>query len=200
MKLKISLLISIIIVFIWSAVNPNDRLTWYPEVAPAVIAVFLCAFTYKKFPLTDLLYILIWIHCIILLIGGHYTYAEVPLFSWIRDTFNHARNNYDKIGHFAQGFIPAIVARELLLRTSPLKPGKWLIIIILLSVLGISATYELIEWITAEVAGADADSFLSLQGDDFDTQKDMFFALLGGITALLTLSKLHDKQLKNLQA
>lgn len=192
------LLISAMVILIWSGINPKERLTWWLETLPVFIAVILCVATYKKFELTSLVYLLIWVECVILMVGGHYTYAEVPLFDWFKEAFNQSRNNYDKLGHLAQGFIPAIIVRELLLRTSPLKTGKWLFAIIVFGVLGISAMYELIEWAAAEIIGEDADSFLGSQGDVWDTQKDMFCALVGAIVALLSLSKIHDKQLKNL--
>ena len=195
-KWLLLLLITCVAILIWSGINPKERLTWWLETLPVFISIILCCATYKKFELTPLLYLLIWVECVILMVGGHYTYAEVPLFDWIKNVFNQSRNNYDKLGHLAQGFIPAILVRELLLRTSPLKSGKWLFTIIVFGILGISATYELIEWAAAEIIGEDADSFLGSQGDVWDTQKNMFCAFIGATLALLTLSKLHDKQLK----
>lgn len=183
-----------IAVFIWSAINPYDRSTWWMEVAPVLIAYPLLAATYKKFCLTDLLYILIFIHAVILLVGGHYTYARVPLFD-----FMEGRNNYDKIGHFAQGFIPAIAIRELLLRTSPLKPGKWLATIIIFVCLGISAVYEIIEFAAGAMLGKGAEEFLGTQGDMWDTQKDMLWAGIGAAAAIALLSKIHDKALSKLR-
>lgn len=180
-----------IMVFTWSAIGPYSRGTWWMEVAPVLIALPLLLSTYNRFRLTDLLYILIVIHAVILMVGGHYTYARVPL----PDFLMGDRNNYDKLGHFAQGFIPAMAMRELLLRTSPLRPGKWLATIIVFSCLGISALYELIEWIAAELLGQGADEFLGSQGDVWDTQKDMMWAGIGASAALLCLSKLHDRQL-----
>lgn len=182
------------VVFLWSAIAPYDRTTWWMEVAPVLIAVPLMAATYRHFPLTTLLYGLILVHAIILMVGGHYTYARVPFF----DFAGHDRNNYDKVGHFAQGFIPAMVMRELLLRTSPLKSGKWLFAIILFACLGISALYELIEWIAAVILGQGAEEFLGTQGDVWDTQKDMAWAGIGAAAALLGLSRLHDRALKHL--
>lgn len=198
-RLVMVLLSIIAIVFVWSGINPLDRFTWFLEVAPVIIVLPLLALTYKRFPLTHLAYILIAIHAVILLVGGHYTYACVPLFDYIKDFFGLARNHYDRLGHFAQGFIPAIIARELLIRTSTLKPGKWMFAVIVLSITGISAIYELIEWAAAALTGEAADAFLGSQGDVWDTQKDMFLALIGAITALLTLSKLHDKELKKIK-
>ncbi len=184
------------LIFIWSAILPHDRFTWFLETIPVMVVIPLLGITYQKFRFTNLLYALIAIHCIILLIGGHYTYAQVPLFDWIRDHWHLSRNHYDRLGHFAQGFVPALVIRELLLRTSPLKPGKWLIAIIIFSCLGISAAYELIEWAVAVWTGEQADAFLGTQGDPWDTQEDMFFALIGAVFGLLTLSGLHNKFLK----
>ncbi len=183
-------------VLIWSFVFPKDQFTWFLEVLPVFIALFIMALTYKKFPLTPLLYTLILIHMIILMVGGHYTYAEVPLFDWIKEVFEHSRNNYDKVGHFAQGFIPAILAREILLRKHIVQGTKiWLNYIILSIILAFSAFYELLEWWVALAVGEDAEAFLGTQGYIWDTQSDMGYALAGGIVALLLLSKLHDKQL-----
>ena len=182
-------------VLLWSGHQPADRLTWFLEVLPAVLALVALAATYRRFPLTPLLYGLILIHCIILMIGGHYTYAEVPLFNWIRDSFDLARNNYDKVGHLAQGFIPAIVAREILLRQHVIESRAWLNSIIVCICLAISAFYELLEWWVALLSGAAAEAFLGTQGYIWDTQSDMFLALLGSILALLLLSRWHDRQL-----
>jgi len=182
---------------VWSAINPKDQFTWFLEVAPAIIGLILLILTYKKFPLTPLLYTLILIHMIILMVGGHYTYAEVPLFDWIREVLDQSRNNYDKVGHLAQGFIPAILARELLLRKQIVQGSKvWLNYIILSIILAFSAFYELIEWWVALGTGEDAEAFLGTQGYIWDTQSDMMYALIGGILALVFLSRLHDKQLK----
>lgn len=186
-------------VLIWSAINPFDRLTWVLEVFPAIIALIVLAATYKKFPLTPLAYWLILVHAIILMIGGHYTYARVPLFNWLRDALDLARNHYDRLGHLAQGFIPAVIAREILLRRSPLVRGKWLFFIVTCICLAISAFYEFIEWWVALAVGGDAESFLALQGDFWDTQSDMFLAMIGAILAQLTLHRLHDRQLTQLQ-
>ena len=183
-------------VLLWSVINPKDYFTWFLEVFPALIGFIIIALTYKRFRLTPLVYLLILIHCIILMVGGHYTYAEVPLFNWIRDTFGMARNNYDKIGHLAQGLIPAIITREILLRKDVIKSKSWLNFIIICICLAISAFYELIEWWAALLSGNAAEAFLGTQGYVWDTQSDMALALLGSVLALLTLSKVHDRQLR----
>lgn len=195
----IGLLVSFIGVFIWSGINPKDIFTWFLEVLPAVIGLVIVLGTYNRFRLTNLVYVLIWIHMIILVVGGHYTYAEMPLFNWLRDTFDLARNYYDRLGHFAQGFIPAVIAREILLRKTPLRPGKMLFFIVVSVSLAISAAYELIEWGVAEATGTAADAFLGTQGDVWDTQWDMFMALIGSTLALLTLNKLHNRHLRELK-
>jgi len=183
-------------VLIWSSVLPKDPFTWFLEVLPVFIGLVILVLTYKKFPLTPLLYSLILIHMIILMVGGHYTYAEVPLFDWFKEVFDHSRNNYDKVGHFAQGFIPAIIAREILIRKNIVQGAKiWLNYIILSIILAFSAFYELVEWWVALAVGEDAEAFLGTQGYMWDTQSDMGYALFGGIMALLLLSRLHDKQL-----
>ncbi len=185
-------------VLIWSAVLPKDPFTWFLEVLPVFIGLFILVLTYKRFPLTPLLYTLILIHMIILMVGGHYTYAEVPLFDWIREIFNHSRNNYDKVGHFAQGFIPAILAREILIRKNIVQGAKiWLHFIILSIILAFSAFYELVEWWVALAVEEDAEAFLGTQGYIWDTQSDMGYALFGGLVTLLVLSKLHDKQISS---
>lgn len=183
------------LVFLWSAVRPHDYFTWFLEVLPVIIAVPILAATYRRFPLTTLLYVLIAIHAMILCVGGHFTYAEVPLFNWLRDTFHLARNHYDRVGHFMQGFVPAMIAREILLRTTPLRRGKMLVFLVVCVCLAISAGYELFEWAVALATGEAADSFLATQGDVWDTQQDMLMALVGAVTALLTLSRLHSRLL-----
>ncbi len=183
-------------VLIWSAALPKDPFTWFLEVLPVFIGLVILLLTYKKFPLTSLLYTLILIHMIILMVGGHYTYAEVPLFDWIKEVFDQNRNNYDKVGHFAQGFIPAILAREILIRKHIVLGSKiWLNTIIVSLVLAFSALYELIEWWVALAVGEDAEAFLGTQGYMWDTQSDMGYALFGAIMALIILSRVHDKQL-----
>jgi putative membrane protein len=192
------LLLAVLGTLLWSGICPRDRLTWVMEVAPVAIALPIVLLTWRRFPLTNLVAGLIAFHCVVLVIGGKYTYAEMPLFNWIRDAFQLSRNHYDRLGHFVQGFVPAMVIRELLLRTSPLKPGKWLFAIILFSCLGISATYELIEWQAAVSLGDDAVAFLATQGDPWDTQKDMALCGLGAITAQLLLARRHDRELQQL--
>lgn len=184
-------------VFVWSAINSADRLTWVLEVTPVVIALPLLFFTYRSFVFTPLVYALILIHALILLVGGHYTYAEVPLFNWLRDTYELSRNYYDRVGHFAQGFVPAMVAREILLRKSPLVAGRWLFFIVSCICLSISAFYEFIEWWVAVYEGGAADAFLGTQGDVWDTQWDMLIALAGAVTAQVFLVKVHDRQMMN---
>jgi putative membrane protein len=188
-------LASVLCVFVWSGWTPKDRLTWVLEVFPVIGAVPLLIATRRRFPLTTLAYGLIAVHAIILMIGGRYTYAEVPLFNWIRDAFHLSRNHYDRLGHFAQGFVPAIVAREVLLRRTPLRRGGWLFFLVTCVCLAISAAYELLEWTTAVTSGSAADAFLGTQGDPWDTQKDMLFAGIGALAAQLTLTRAHDRQI-----
>ncbi|MDH4318510.1 MAG: DUF2238 domain-containing protein [Desulfobulbaceae bacterium] len=182
--------------FVWSGVNPKDQFTWFLEVVPALIGIIVMGFTFNSFRLTSLTYILVLVHCIILMVGGHYTYAEVPLFDWIKNYFELGRNNYDKIGHLAQGFIPAIIAREILIRKQIVCKSGWLNFIVVSICLAISALYELIEWWVAEFTGESAEAFLGTQGYVWDTQSDMALALLGAILSLAVLSKIHDRQLK----
>ena len=178
-----------------------DRLTWALENAPVWIGLVACVWTYRSFPLTRLCYLLLSFHAVILMIGGYYTYAKVPLFDWIRDSFHLSRNHYDRVGHFAQGFFPAILVRELLLRTSTLRPGKWLFFLCVCVCLAFSAFYEIIEWRVAVMSGEEASTaFLATQGDVWDTQWDMFLAVVGAITSLLVLSKAHDRSLARLRA
>jgi len=191
----ISLLCIFITIFVWSLINPKDLFIWFLEVLPAVIGLILVIISYNRFRLTNLVYVLILIHSIILIIGGHYTYAEMPAFNWLRDTFDLSRNYYDRLGHFVQGFIPAIITREILLRKSVMKRGKMLNFLVICVCLAISASYELIEWGVAEATGSAADAFLGTQGDIWDTQWDMFMALIGSISSLLLLSRAHDRVL-----
>lgn len=197
-SLHLLLLSSFVVLAAWSGAHPRDRLTWYLEVMPAFIGLIILASTYRRFRLTDLAYQLIWLHALVLLIGGHYTYAEMPLFNWLRDAYGLDRNYYDRVGHVFQGFVPAIVAREILLRLSPLQRGKWLFFIVVSVCLAISAVYELIEWRVAVSTGEAATAFLATQGDVWDTQWDMFLALVGAIVSLLLLSRWHDRQLASL--
>jgi putative membrane protein len=192
------LLVIVSAALVLSAIKPHDALTWLLEVLPVLIAVPLMIATYRRFPLTPLLYVLIALHALVLIVGGHYTYARVPLGFWMQDWFDLARNHYDRIGHFMQGFVPAIVARELLLRTTPLQRGAWLFTIVTLSILGVSALYEFTEWWAALLGGDAATDFLGTQGDIWDTQWDMFCAFCAAILAQLTLGRLHDAQLARL--
>lgn len=187
-------------VLIWSGIAPAGGMTWGLEVFPAVAGGLVLWFTRERFPLTMLVYVLILIHCIILMVGGHYTYAEVPIGDWMRDVFDGSRNNYDKLGHFAQGFVPVMIAREVVIRRSVFNTAGWRNFFIVSFCLGFSAFYELIEWWVALLSDEAADSFLGTQGYIWDTQSDMGLALLGAIVALLLLSKIHDKQLSELHA
>ena len=186
-------------VLLWSWIGAYDPGVWVMEVLPVFIAVPVLAFTRKRFPLTSLVYTLILVHAIILMVGGHYTYARVPLGFWLQEWFDFSRNHYDRIGHLAQGFIPAMVAREILLRQTPLKPGGWLFFLVTSVCLAISAVYEFIEWWAALALGAGADEFLATQGDPFDTQADMLMATLGAMLAQVLLSRWHDRQLAALR-
>jgi putative membrane protein len=201
MKMKNKYIVIIFVymaVLIWSGVNPHDYFTWGLEVFPAVIGLALLGATYRKFRFTDMAYWLMLVHAVILMVGGHYTYAEVPLFNWIRDTFDLSRNHYDKVGHFAQGFVPAVIAREILIRKSPVTQGKWLSFLVVCICLAISAFYEFIEWWVAVATGTAAEAFLGTQGYVWDTQSDMFLAFLGAILALVFLGRLHDKSLQSM--
>jgi putative membrane protein len=197
-RLHVILLALCLVGLVASGIGPHDRLTWWLEVAPVLVALPLLVWTRRTFPLTPLLYVLILIHALILMLGGHYTYAEVPLGFWVQDWFGFARNHYDRLGHFAQGFIPAILAREILLRKTPLRPGGWLVTLVTSVCLAFSAFYELIEWWSAVFLGGGATAFLGTQGDVWDTQWDMFLCLLGVLTALATLTRVHDAQLTRL--
>lgn len=191
------LLAGVALILLLSGLNPEaDRYTWFLETMPVMIGIPLLLASYRGFPLTPLLYRLLALHAVILIVGGHYTYAEVPLFNWIRDTFELSRNHYDRIGHLAQGFVPAILAREILLRLSPLRPGGWLFLTVTCICLAFSAFYEIIEWWVALASEQAAEAFLGTQGDAWDTQWDMFLALIGAVTAQLTLGRLHDRQLR----
>jgi putative membrane protein len=181
-----------------SAVRPHDYLTWVLEVFPILIGLPLLMLTYRRFPLTPISYRLVFIHALILMLGAHYTYALAPPGFWAQDLLDLSRNHYDRVGHFAQGFIPAILSREVLLRTSPLRPGKWLFFLVVCVCLAMSAFYEFIEWWTAVIGGETADSFLGTQGDVWDAQWDMLMATIGAVTAQLTLAKIHDRQLRRL--
>lgn len=181
---------------IWSGIHPKDYFTWFLEVVPALIGMVVLAFTYRTFPLTPLVYVLILLHCLVLMVGGHYTYAEVPLFDTFKEWFGFERNNYDKVGHFVQGFVPALIARELLIRKAIINGRSWMNFFIVCFCLAFSALYELIEWAVAEFSGASAEAFLGTQGYIWDTQSDMALALLGAIVALVLMPKWHDQQLR----
>ena len=181
-----------------SAYHSYDSFTWILEVFPAVIGIGLLIVTYRRFRLTNLLYVLIFVHSLILMLGGHYSYARVPLGFWMEGMFGFTRNNYDRIGHFAQGFVPAMIARELFLRHRVIRRGPWMVTVIILICLGISAMYELFEWRTSLLSGSAADAFLGTQGDPWDTQEDMFMAGVGASIALLLLSRVHDIALTRL--
>lgn len=183
------------VVLLWSGYQPKETFTWILEVAPALVGAAVLMLTRDTFRLTPLVYALILLHSVILMVGGHYTYAEVPLFDWIRDILGGDRNNYDKVGHFAQGFVPALIAREIILRKILINGAGWTNFFIVCFCLAFSAFYELIEWWVAVLSGAGADAFLGTQGYVWDTQSDMALALLGASIALLTLSRLHDRQL-----
>jgi putative membrane protein len=180
---------------IWSGIAPTDRLTWFMEIVWVLIGAPLIAVTWSRFPLTRLLLVLIAIHMLILIVGGRYTYAQVPLGFWVQDWFDLERNHYDRLGHFAQGFVPAILGRELLLRLTPLRRGGWLFFLVTCACLAFSALFEMIEWWAALIWGAEADAFLATQGDPWDTQWDMFLALIGAMSAQLLLARRHDREL-----
>ena len=185
-----------VVVLIWSGIGPHDYPTWALEVAPAVIGALVLWYTRDSFPLTPLVYVLILLHCIILIVGGHYTYAEVPIGDWIAELFDQGRNNYDKLGHFAQGFVPAVVAREILVRNQVVPSARWRDFFIVSFCLGFSAFYELIEWWVALLSDEAAESFLGTQGYVWDTQSDMAWALTGAILALFALGTWHDAQMR----
>lgn len=180
---------------LWSGIAPTDRLTWLLEVIWVIVGLPLLAWTRPRFPLTRLLYIAIACHCLILIVGGRYTYAQVPLGFWFQELFDLSRNHYDRLGHLAQGFVPALLARELLLRLTPLRPGGWVFYLAVAAALSFSAFFEMIEWWSALIWGADADAFLATQGDPWDTQWDMFLALVGAVLAQALLGRMHDRQL-----
>jgi putative membrane protein len=191
----IAWLIVYFVVLIWSVINPHDYFTWFLEALPALIGLLVIAATRKRFPLTPLTYTLILIHSVILFLGAHYTYAQVDTFKFVRELFGWQRNNYDKLGHFVQGFVPAIVAREILIRRNVVNGRGWLNLFVISICLAFSALYELFEWSVALVTGDSAESFLGTQGYAWDTQSDMAFALLGAVLSLIIFSKLHDRQL-----
>lgn len=193
------LILSLVAIFIWSVIRPHDYFTWLLEVAPVIIGTVFLLATFRRFTFTQLLYVLLWLHAIVLIVGGHYTYALNPLFEWIKTTFDLGRNYYDRLGHFFQGFVPAILAREVLLRFSPLQKGKWLNFIVVCICLAVSALYELIEWWVAAATGEAAESFLGTQGDVWDSQWDMFMCLVGALSAVVFFRKIHDLYLEKLE-
>jgi putative membrane protein len=197
-RFHLSLLLIGVAILAWSAWKPHDYVTWILEVFPAIIAGVALTVLYPRFRFTGLVYVLILIHAAILMIGGHYTYAEMPLFSWLRDEFHLARNYYDRLGHVAQGFVPAMIVREILIRNAVVNGRRWLFFIVCSIALAISACYEFFEWWVAVASGSGADAFLATQGDVWDTQWDMFMALCGAIVAQLTLARVHDRQLRAL--
>jgi putative membrane protein len=197
-RFPLLLLAAALAVIAWSGIAPADRLTWWLEVMPALIALAILLPTFRRFRFTDLAYALIALHIVVLCVGGHYTYARVPLGEWVRDALELSRNHYDRLGHFAQGFVPAIVAREILFRLRVVVSRPWRAFLIICICLAISAAYELIEWASAVALGGGADAFLGTQGDPWDTQKDMALALVGSIAALATLVPWHDAQLRKL--
>jgi len=192
------LLVVVTLILLVSRIGAYDPLTWFLEVLPVLIITPVLVATYRSFPLTALVYRLLFIHALILILGGHYTYARVPPGYWIQDLLDLSRNHYDRLGHFAQGFVPAILVREILVRRSPLVPGKWLFFLTVCVCLAFSAFYEFTEWWAALAGGESAENFLGTQGDVWDTQWDMFLALVGAITSQLALSRMHDRQLEAL--
>jgi len=199
MRTHLALLATVIVVLLWSGWQPHDRFTWWLEVSPGLAGITVLLATYRRFRFTTLCYTLIALHIAVLCVGGHYTYARVPLFDWLRPLFAWQRNNYDRLGHFMQGFVPAIIAREILLRSNVLARRNWLPFLVLSICLAISALYELIEWWTALLSGAAANDFLGSQGDVWDTQADMCVALVGATAALIFLSAIHNRAIKKLE-
>ncbi|MDD4968014.1 MAG: DUF2238 domain-containing protein [Paludibacter sp.] len=199
MKKYLLLLILFFIGLIVSGIQPHDYFTWILEVFPGIIAMAVLLLTFKKFQFTTLTYVFILVHCYILFVGGHYTYAEVPLFDWVKEVFHQSRNNYDKVGHFAQGFVPAMVARELFVRLDIVKRGRWVSILTVSVCVSISAVYELFEWFVAVVSGQSSEAFLGTQGDPWDTQSDMLLATIGAICMVVLVSWIQDKLIKKLE-
>ena len=193
MKKYLLLLILFFTGLILSGIQPHDYFTWILEVFPGIVGLVVLLFTFKKFQFTYLTYVFILVHCYILFVGGHYTYAQVPLFDWVKEVFHQSRNNYDKVGHFAQGFVPAMIVRELFVRLEIVKRGRWLSGMIVCVCLSISACYELFEWLVAVMSGQSSEAFLGTQGDLWDTQSDMLFALTGAICMVLFMSGIQDK-------
>jgi putative membrane protein len=199
-RLHLGLLAAFLLGLGVSAIRPYDPFTWFLEVVPALIALPILLLTYRRFRFTDLLYVLMTLHALVLVVGGHYTYARVPVGDWARDAFGLSRNHYDRFGHFMQGFVPVMIARELLLRRTPLRPGGWLSTLCVCAALAVSSLYELLEWTISVLTGSAGDAFLGTQGDVFDTQKDMAMAFLGALVALVALGRLHDRSLERRRA
>jgi putative membrane protein len=198
--MKIAWIVTFFAVLIWSAMDPKDYVTWMLEVAPAILGIVILAATYNSFRLTGLLYGLILLHCVVLMVGGHYTYAEVPLFDSLKSVFGFERNNYDKLGHFMQGFAPAMIAREILIRNAIVSSAAWRNFFIVCVCMALSAFYEVIEWWVAIFSEQAAEAFLGTQGYAWDTQSDMAWAFVGAVLALLLLSRIHDRQLQKMSA
>lgn len=198
-KYPVALLFIVLVIWAWSGIMPHDtRLTWVLETFPLMIALPIILFTYKRFPLTDLTCTLVAVHAVVLVVGGHYSYARVPLGFWMEDWFGWTRNNYDKIGHFMQGFGPAIYTREIMVRTSPLTHGRWLGVVAVAIPLAFSALYEIVEWLASLSNPGDTEAFLGTQGYVWDTQTDMFWCLVGSVVALVLLTKLHNRHLRGI--
>jgi putative membrane protein len=199
-RTHLALLLTVIAVILWSAWRPHDRFTWWLEVTPGLVGLVLLLTTYRRFRFTTLCYTLIALHICVLCVGGHYTYARVPLFDWLRPLFSWQRNNYDRLGHFMQGFVPAIIAREVIIRFGILARRNWLPFLVVSICLAISALYELIEWWTALLSGGAANDFLGSQGDVWDTQSDMCVALVGATCAVILLSAVHNRAIRKIEA
>jgi len=197
-RLHLALLLLVAAVIGWSAWRPYDRLTWWLETSPGLVAIVLLAATYRRFPLTTFCYVLIALHVCVLCVGGHYTYAQVPLFDWLRPIFGWQRNHYDRLGHLMQGLVPAIAAREVIIRLDVVRRKKWIPFLVISICMGISAFYELLEWWAALIGGSAANQFLGSQGDVWDTQSDMFWALIGAVCAVVFLSYFHNRALRKM--
>ncbi|PSG90526.1 DUF2238 domain-containing protein [Aurantibacter aestuarii] len=197
MKLLYGYLVILLALLVWSGIKPKEQFTWFLEVLPAILGIMVLIVTFKNFRFTNFVYSLVFIHCVILIIGGHYTYAEVPLFDWIQNTFNQSRNNYDKLGHFAQGFVPFFIVREMFIRKNVVNGKKWLSFIAVCIVMAISVSYEFIEWLVSVLTAEGGDAFLGTQGYVWDTQSDMLFATIGAIIGVLFFRNSHDKALKH---
>jgi putative membrane protein len=199
-RLPAALLAAVLVLLAWSAIRPHDYETWILEVFPAVLAIGILLATYRRFPLTPLAYTLIAIHAAVLIVGGHYTYALVPAGTWLQNQFHLSRNHYDRLGHFVQGFVPAVIAREVLIRNHVVRRGWWLVFIVLAICMAVSACYELVEWAVAQIDSGGSTAFLGTQGDVWDTQEDMAMCGIGAIVSLVTMSRWHNQQLRRLPA